>query len=197
VNLEDRRTLRWSWLAPLALATGIVACNNSDHHTTRDAKATPASSSTTTAQPTTTTSAADPHAAVIDSYLAYWRVVNTYGAETGPFDPADFKTRFAPVATGAQYDSLFNVFQLDRSKGWVYRGRENAQYRPRVTEMSGDRAVLEDCADDFGGIFDTRQNAFVEPLTPGQHTKVVAVLDRVDGVWKVSTQGGGDTRCAP
>lgn len=152
-------------------------------------------STTTTSSATTT--AGNAQAAVIDAYLAYWRTVDTYGSQTGPFSPSEFKATFDPVATGAQYDSLFQRLQLNRAQGLVYRGRENAQHRPQVTELSGDRAVLTDCADDFGGIFDTRQNTFVHPLTPGEYSKIVAVLTKVDAVWKVSTQGDGDTRCTP
>lgn len=155
------------------------------------------SSATTTAtdSATTATKSAAGEAGVLDAYRRYWTTVNTFGAVAAPFDPVQFKNTFSPVVTGPQYDSLFNVFQLDRAKGWVYRGREGNELRPRVTELSGDRAVVEDCADDFGGIFDTRNNVFVEPLTPGQHTRITAVLRFVDGAWKVHTQGGGDERC--
>jgi hypothetical protein len=139
----------------------------------------------------------NPQAAVIDAYLAYWRTVSAYGAEQAPFDPADFKNRFSPVTTGAQYDSLFERFQLNRAQGLVYRGGENDQFRPKVVELSGDRAVVEDCADDTGGIFDTRKNTFTEPTTPGRHSLIRAVLRLESGTWKVSTQSGGDQRCTP
>ena len=180
------------------LTLALAACGGSSQRRPDGGRVTDSapSTATTTSAPTTST-ATDARAAVVDAYLAYWRLVISYGSETGPFDPIDFENRFGPLVTGAQYDSLFNTFQLDRAKGWVYRGSENDQHRPQVTEVSGDRAAVIDCADDFGGIFDTRGNVFVQPLTPGQHTKITAVLQRVDGTWRVSTQGGNDERCQP
>jgi len=195
-NLMNTRALAQRALCAGVLAAGLVACGGSHaDRPDRGRVAATSPTSPTTSAPSTSSPASNLQGAVIDAYLAYWRVVNTYGAEAAPFDPTDFMNRFSPVATGAQYDTLFNVFQLDRAKGWVYRGREGNQLRPRVTELSGDRAVIEDCADDFGGIFDTKKNVFVEPLTPGQHTRITAVLRIVDGTWKVDTQGGGDERC--
>jgi hypothetical protein len=152
---------------------------------------------TTSPASTTSSTASNPQAAVIDGYLAYWRVVNTYGAQAAPFDPADFKNQFSAVATGAQYDSLFNTFQLNRAQGLVYRGGENDQQRPKVTELTGDRAVVEDCADDTGGIFSVRDNTFTRPTTPGQHNLIRAVLRLDGGAWKVSTQDGGTASCTP
>jgi hypothetical protein len=146
---------------------------------------------------TSTTTTPDPEAMALDGYRAYWAVVNAYGAEEKPFDPDEFKTRFSPVTTGAQYDSLFQRFQLNRAQGLVYRGGEGDQLRPRVVELAGDRAEIEDCADDTGGIFSTRDNVFTQDTTPGQHSLIRAVLKLDGGTWKVSTQDGGDQRCTP
>jgi hypothetical protein len=165
-------------------------------HTSTTAKsATTADPTTATTSVPTTTTTLTTDASVLDAYRRYWATMNTYGAASAPFDPQVFKQTFDPVATGAQYETLFNLFQLDRIKGWVFKGREGGELRPRVTERSADRAVIDDCADDFGGIFDTKNNVFVEPLTPGQHTHITAVLRLVDRTWKVQTQGGGDERC--
>ena len=154
-------------------------------------------SATTSTAPTTPTTQPDRQAAVIDGYLAYWRVVNAYGAEAAPFDPVDFKNRFSAVASGAQYDSLFNTFQLNRAQGLVYRGGENDQLRPKVVELSADKAVVEDCADDTGGIFSVRDNTFTRQTTPGRHSLIRAVLRSDGGTWKVSTQDGGTEPCTP
>lgn len=205
-RLSFERSLRNTMLTPTTLAQrclcagiltlALAGCGGSDHGRPDNGGVAESSSSTatTTAAPTTTTNG---QSAVVDAYLAYWRAVDMYGSQTGPFDPNEFKAIFGPVATGAQYDSLFQRLQLNRAQGLVYRGRENAQHRPQITELSADRAVISDCADDFGGIFDTRSNTFVQPLSPGEHSKITAVLTKVDGSWKVSTQGDGDTRCTP
>jgi|GEM_PF-2382475 len=189
-----RRSL-YAGLLPLVL----VACGGS-HHARPDGGQVAGTDATTTttspASPTSTTTP-NPQTAVIDGYLAYWRVVNAYGAEAAPFDPVDFKNRFSVVATGPQYDSLFNTFQLNRAQGLVYRGGENDQQRPKVLELTGDRAVVEDCADDTGGIFSVRDNTFTRPTTPGHHSLIRAVLRLDAGTWKVSTQDGGTASCTP
>ncbi|HZQ78542.1 MAG TPA: hypothetical protein VFE55_14500 [Acidimicrobiia bacterium] len=184
-------------LCATILTLSLAACGHSASSRPDGGRVAESGSSTTTTSGVSTTTTASAQSAVIDAYLAYWRAVDSYGSQTAPFDANQFKTTFDPVATGAQYDSLFQRLQLNRAQGLVYRGRENAQHRPVVTDLSGDRAVLTDCADDFGGIFDTRQNTYVQPLTPGEHSKITAVLTKVNGAWKVSTQGAGDTRCTP
>lgn len=178
----------------LALGVALAACNGDSD----DAGNKPTPSSTTKMTvATTTTGATSPEASVLDAYRAYWAVVNGYGAEEKPFDPAEFMARFSPVATGAQYDSLFERFQLNRAQNLVYRGGEGDQLRPRIVELTGDRAAVEDCADDTGGIFSTRDHVFTSDTTPGQHSLIRAVLRLDAGTWKVSTQDGGDERCTP
>jgi hypothetical protein len=182
----------------LALSVALAACNGSGDDRADDASGDPSrSSTTTTTLVSPTTAATNPETLVLDAYRSYWAAVNSYGAEEKPFDPADFQARFSPVATGAQYDSLFERFQLNRAQGLVYRGGEGDQLRPRVVELTGDRAVIEDCADDTGGIFSTRDNVFTSDTTPGQHSLIRAVLRLDAGTWKVSTQDGGDERCTP
>jgi hypothetical protein len=184
-------------LTATMLLLAFAACNGSDSGRSSDDQAKADATATTGAPVASSTTAADPKAAVIEAYLAYWRAVNAYGSESGPFDPTDFKNRFAPVTTGAQYDSLFTTMQVDRAQGLVYRGGETDQFRPRVVELQGDRAVIEDCADDTGGVFDTRSNTFTENTTPGQHSLIRAVLRLEGGSWKVSTETGGNQRCTP
>jgi hypothetical protein len=188
-------TRRYACATVLFLA--LSACSGSGSGRSADDQAGADATTNTTAAPVATTTSADPKAVVVEAYLAYWRAVNAYGSETGPFDPADFKNRFSPVTTGAQYDSLFSSLQVDRAQGLVYRGGENDQFRPRVVELQADRAVIEDCADDTGGIFDTRSNTFTENTTPGQHSLIRAVLHLEGGSWKVSTETGGNQRCTP
>ena len=191
--IKTRRT----YICATVLFLALAACSGSGSGRSADGQAKADSTTTTTAPVATTTTAPDPKTLVIDAYLAYWRVVNAYGSEAGPFDPADFKNRFSPVTTGAQYDSLFSSLQVDRAQGLVYRGGENDQFRPRVVELQADRAVIEDCADDTGGVFDTRSNTYTENTTPGQHSLIRAVLHLEGGSWKVSTETGGNQRCTP
>ena len=180
------------------LTITLASCGGSGHDRPDGGRVSDtASSSTTSGAAASSTTGSDPQARVIDGYLAYWRLVNAYGAEAAPFDPVDFKNRFSAVASGAQYESLFNTIQLNRAQGLVYRGGENDQLRPKVVEFTADRAVVEDCADDTGGIFSVRDNTFTRPTTPGKHSLIRAVLRPEDNSWKVSTQDGGTTSCTP
>lgn len=150
----------------------------------------------TVASPSTTTSTAvhspdgaaapTPEDAVLDSYRRFDAVVNAYGQEEGPFDADDLRTRLSAVATNGEFDQLFERLQLNRIKGWVYRGGEGDQHRPVVQELTAGRAVLIDCADDTGGIYDTRQGQFVEPATPGAKTLSRVVLSLDGTAWKVA-----------
>ena len=197
-NSMDIRTIALRGLCAGFLTLTLVSCGGSDSDRPDGGPAAGTDATTTTSPASSTVSTTtSPQAAVIDGYLAYWRVVNTYGADAAPFDPTDFKNRFSPVAMAAQYDSLFNTFQLNRAQGLVYRGGENDQLRPKVVELTGDRAVVEDCADDTGGIFSVRDNAFTRPTTPGRHALIRAVLRLDGGTWKVSTQDGGTAPCTP
>ena len=193
------RTMGLRGLCAGFLALTLVSCGEADSDRPDGGRVagTDATTATTSPASSTSSSASNPQAAVIDGYLAYWQVVNTYGAEVAPFDAVDFKNRFSPVATGAQYDSLFNTFQLNRAQGLVYRGGENDQLRPKVIELTSDKAVVEDCADDTGGIFNVRDNVFTRPTTPGRHSLIRAVLRPDGGTWKVSTQDGGTAPCTP
>jgi len=192
-------TLARRCLCAALLTLMLTACDGSGSDRPDDGRIAGGESSTSTTTAVTTTPPAAPsnEQAVIDGYLAYWRTVNSYGTEAAPFDPAEFRYRFSSVATGAQYDSLFNTFQLNRAQGLVYRGGENDQLRPKVVELSADRAAIEDCADDTGGIFSVRDNVFTRPTTPGRHTLLRAVLHPNGGTWKVSTQDGGTEPCTP
>ncbi|HVW35149.1 MAG TPA: hypothetical protein VHL53_21630, partial [Acidimicrobiia bacterium] len=193
-------TLAQRCLCAGLLSLTLASCGGSRPGRPDDGRIAGPGSSTSTTSPASTSSTtvtSDPKSAVIAGYLAYWKLVNSYGAEAGAFDPVDFKNRFSAVASGAQYDSLFNTFQLNRAQGLVYRGGENDQLRPKVVELAADRAVVEDCADDTGGIFSLRDNTFTRPTTPGKHSLIRAVLRPDGGTWKVSTQDGGTASCTP
>jgi hypothetical protein len=151
-----------------------------------------ATTSTTGAAPTTSTTTLVSEAAVIDAYRRFDAALDAYGRETGAFNPEEFKARLGPVSTGGEYEHLFERMQLNRIKGWVYRGGDTDQLRPTVTEMTDTRAVIVDCGDDTGGIFDTKKNEFVEPVTPGARTRFEVVMVIEDGVWKASSVGGGE-----
>src|SRR5581483_198569 len=108
-----------------------------------------------TVSTTVASAAPTPQDAVLDAYRRFDAMVNAYGREEGPFNADDLRSRLGAVATNGEFDQLFERLQLNRLKGWVYRGGEQDQHRPVVQEVTTGRAVLTDCADDTGGIFDT------------------------------------------
>lgn len=128
-------------------------------------------------------------------YREFWATFDAYAAEAAPFDPAEFRDRFGPVAGGGEYDHLYERFQLDRVRGWVTRGGESDVYRPKIVESTENRIVIEDCADDTGGIYDTRANTWIEPETPGARSFLRVVLEPSEGRWKVTSVGGKDVPC--
>ena len=159
---------RRHYVSATVLFLAVAACSGSGSGRSADQNS---RADTTTTTVASTTTAADPKAAVIEAYLAYWRAVNAYGSEVGSFRPGRLQE---PVRAGRHRSAvrlaLQQRLQVDRAQGLVYRGGENDQFRPRVVELQGDRAVIEDCADDTGGVFDTRSNTFTENTTPGQHS---------------------------
>lgn len=112
-------------------------------------------------------------AEVTEGYLAYRQAtrdaVRDYGRHITPFDPADFQLRFSPVATGAQYDEVFNSSRLNRLEGFVdYRATDRS--RLHLAYLDADRAVIEDCADGW---------------------LIRAVLRLESGSWNVSLENWG------
>lgn len=150
--------------------------------------------SSTTA-PTAPSSTSDAEMAVLAAYREFWATYDVYATEAAPFQPAVFHDRFEAVATDGEYEHLYRQFQLDRLRGWVSRGSEADVKRPKVVELTADRAVVDDCADDAGGVWDTHANTWIEPETPGAHSLFHVVLVRSDGRWRVTSVGGKDVTC--
>ena len=176
-----RRCL-WAGLVPLALA----ACGGSHpDHPDRGAVASMSSTTSTTSR-TAASDASTPQDAILDAYRRFDAVVSAYGREEGPFNADDLRARLGAVATNGEFDQLFDRLQLNRIKGWVYRGGEGDQHHLAVQETASGRAVLTDCADDTGGVYDTHHGQFVEPETPGAKTLSRVVLSLDGTAWKVA-----------
>ena len=179
------------------LSLTVAACGGSNSHRPDGGQVagTGPSSTTTTAGPTTSATAAGDQAAVLAAYHDFWATYDAYAAEPAPFDPGAFRDRFGLVTGDGEFDHLYQQFQLDRLRGWVSRGGEADVNRPKVVELTADRAVVDDCADDTGGVYDTKADKWVEPQTPGARSLFHVVLVRSDGRWKVTSVGGKDVAC--
>ena len=180
------------------LTLALASCGGSGHDRPDGGRIAGTDQSTTTSTATGTAPTSAPpnqEDAVLDAYRRFDATVNAYGREVGPFNADDLRTRLAAVATNGEFDQLFERLQLNRIKGWVYRGGEGDQHRPVVQEVTAQRAVIIDCADDTGGVYDTGHDQFVEPLTPGAKTlsRVVVSLDST--TWKVAAVSVEGAQC--
>lgn len=181
-----------------ALAIALLAatsCSSGDDKTAER----PAATSATTAasrtgseaiRSTTTAAPVTEEEAVKAAYLRFWEVVDEYGKRTGPFDPVDAKAVLGAVATGGEYEHLFNTFQLHRLKGLVFRdGDTPDELAPVVTIESPTRASVKDCRTDKGGIYKESTGERVDIPTEGRRLFEV-ILVKEDSQWKVSSVGG-------
>lgn len=180
----------------LFTAVGAAACSNDKDRAADDSATTttpsPSGSGTSAGavDSTTTSLPADDKEAVKAAYLQFWAVVDEYGKRTGTFNAADAKSVLGAIATGGEYDHLFNAFQLNRLKGLVYRdGDAPDEFAPVVTIEGPDRASVRDCRTDRGGVFKEATGERVDTATEGRRLfEVVLVKDGLQ--WKVSSVGG-------
>lgn len=176
----------------LALAVCVgAACSSGEDKTADSPTATTTPDQLATSSTATTgTSAGNDREAVRSAYLHFWAVVDDYGKRTGPFDPTEAKTVLSAVATGGEYGHLFDMFQLNRLKGLVYRdGDAPDEFAPVVTIEGPARASIRDCRTDRGGVFNASTGERVDTPTEGRRLFEV-VLVREDAQWKVSSVGG-------
>ncbi|MEW6473555.1 MAG: hypothetical protein AB1679_14910 [Actinomycetota bacterium] len=182
----------------LVVVTGAACSSDKDSTAGRSATTTttpsPAGSDTgggaiesTTPPPSP---AGDDTEAVKAAYLHFWTVVDEYGKRTGRFDPVDAKTTLGAIATGGEYDHLFDMFQLNRIKGLVYRdGDTPDEFAPVITIESATRASVKDCRTDKGGIYRESDGQRIDTPTEGRRLFEV-ILVKEDSQWKVSSVGG-------
>lgn len=195
--MQNTTTKTRRCVCAVILTTTLAACGGGSGGTDGGRVAgTEPSTTTSTPAPTSPATGSDTDAAVLAAYHEFWATYDAYAAEAAPFDPAVFRDRFGAVATNGEYDHLYEQFQLDRLRGWVARGGEGDVNRPKIVELTADRAVVDDCADDTGGVWDTQANRWIEPETPGARSLFHVVLVRTDGRWKVTSVAGKDVACA-
>lgn len=177
----------------LAVVTGPACSSGKDSTAERSTTTTTSAGSDASAGAIDSTTAPPPPGdgteAVKSAYLHFWTVVDEYGKRTGRFDPVDARAVLGAVATGGEYDHLFNMFQLNRIKGLVYRdGDAPDEYAPVVTIESPTRASVKDCRTDNGGVY-KESGERVDTPTVGRRLFEV-ILVKEDSQWKVSSVGG-------
>ena len=81
-----------------------------------------------------------------------------------------------------------------KSANKVYIG--DLKLSPKVVELSGDTATVQDCLDDSTGAADANTGEIVEPATRVV-TTVTAKMKKVGGVWKMANYRDEKTPCVP
>jgi hypothetical protein len=111
-----------------------------------------------------------------------WRDMAAAGRTANYQDP-----RLAPYASGEALATLVRGLYSYKRSGWVIKGTPVTH--PRVTSLTpaGDprQATVRDCFDDTHWLVYKATGGLADS-TPGGHRRVAAVLQKADGMWKVT-----------
>ncbi|MGH8997060.1 MAG: hypothetical protein ACRDYB_13710 [Acidimicrobiales bacterium] len=143
-----------------------------------------------TSTSTTTTATNATLAAVLAAYRAGWQAFEQAVDQADPTLPA-----LAQTMTGAQLQSVRRALVADKADGIV--GRGNVALHPKVFSVSGDQAVVLDCAFDSSELVYAETGKPVPPVTPPEKVAVRSQLTTFGGVWKVAEQHTTGGSCPP
>jgi hypothetical protein len=137
--------------------------------------------------PTTTT--ASPGTAALAAYRASQVAFDQAIQQADPTFPA-----LAQTMTGAELDSVRRSLVSDQANGIV--GQGDVQVHPKLVSISGDRAVIHDCAFSSLELVYKSTGKPVPPVTPPEHDGVTATLVQTSpATWKVSTEHVTEGSC--
>lgn len=174
----------------LALAFLLASCSDDDDPdaatTTSEQSTTTSSSTTTTSSTSTTTTTSAPpddEAAIVERYLEFWEV--RFEANSDPVNPDD--PRFAAVATGPQLDNVITETRQRLDAGLALRRPENSvtERRPRVVEISGDVATIQDCSVNDSIVYRVATDEVVDDSVVTRST--TATMRLIDGQWRLES----------
>jgi hypothetical protein len=188
----QRRPRSMRSAAPLLVAGLVViaACSDDGDGALGTTSTTTTSSTTTsTSEPTTTasTDSTEPgdaeEAEILDRYLAFWDA--RFAANTEPVNPDD--ERLAELATGAQLDNVRNETRQRAEAGLALRRPEDSitERRPRVVEIDGDEATIQDCAINDGIVYRVATGEVIDDSVATR--SVVATMRLLDGRWRLES----------
>lgn len=156
--------------------------------TTTSAERDGSSSSTTElSSPTTTvdvaTAGATENDEVIARYIGYWDARRA--ANDGTPDPLD--PGLTEFATGPQLEAVISETRANLERGVAFRPAATPAGIQRVTviELSGDRAVVQECVVSDGVVVRRDTGEVVDDSVATHNVR--GTLVRIDGVWKVSS----------
>ena len=142
--------------------------------------------------PASTTTTTDPAAAaVLAAYRAGWAAFEEAVDTGNPALPS-----LADTMTGVQLNSVRRILVADQANGII--GRGSVQLRPKVQSITGNQAVVVDCAFDSSELVYAKTGKPVPPITPPEKVAVRAQLTEVaPGTWKVASQQTNGGSCPP
>lgn len=177
----------------LGVVAGTLAgCSDAGDEANASSSSTTSSSTTSTTTTTTTeqttsssTSPEDDAAAleaeITDRYLAFWEA--RFDANTEPVNPND--PRLAELATGAQLDNVVEETKQRADAGLALRRPEDSltERRPRVVELDGDEATIQDCAINDSIVYRVDTGEVIDDSVVTR--SVSATMRLVDGQWRL------------
>lgn len=178
----------------LGVVAGTLAgCSDAGDEANASSSSTTSSSTTSTTTTTTTeqttsssTSPEDDAAAleaeITDRYLAFWEA--RFDANTEPVNPND--PRLAELATGAQLDNVVEETKQRADAGLALRRPEDSltERRPRVVELDGDEATIQDCAINDSIVYRVDTGEVIDDSVVTR--SVSATMRLVDGQWRLA-----------
>ncbi|MHB8246075.1 MAG: hypothetical protein ACYDGN_12125 [Acidimicrobiales bacterium] len=127
--------------------------------------------------------------AVIAAYRAGWAAFERAQKTANPFAPALAATMTNPLLQLVRRNLL-----TDQHDGIIAKG--SISLYPRLRTLSGNRAVVVDCAFDGTELIYRSTGKPVPPVTPPQRAGVHSVLVRLaSGAWKVADQSVTEGSC--
>jgi hypothetical protein len=170
--------------ALIALAFAVAACGDSDDGGEAGGESSTADDPTTTSEDPREALEAD----VVAAYEASW--TDFIKAGDPPSPDAEF---LADHMAGDALEVSRNLLHQLQAEGVVLRG--TYQFHARVTELAGDRAVVEDCGLDEMEVVSPASGEVVEPHDD-ERDGVVAELTLEGGSWKVISYANDGQVCA-
>lgn len=187
-----RRTTPIITLAVVAGVTAILAACTAKKEPPATLPSTTASASTSAASPPPASPAAETQETAtqraIDTYVGMHNAFLKAG-QTGNPDSPDL----AKYASGSALTQLTNGLKSYQAKGLLVRGQ--AVFNPKVTSLAPPaaptKASVQDCMDTSGtSLYKANGDPYQD--TPGGRRLVLADVERIDGVWKVTSFGVRD-----
>ncbi len=169
---------------PTAATTTTTSATPSTESTSSTSTSDPTSTSTSSTTPTPTTApGTTPEQEVIDRYIGYWNA--RFEANSGTPNPEH--PALAQFATGAQLDAVVDETQSNLDEGLAIRQADDPHDFQEVTvvELEGDRAVVQECVVSDEVIYRRDSGEVVNDVVATHNVR--GELQRVDGVWKVSS----------